>query len=100
MSERQMAPTVVNNAERRQFEIREDAGVARLRYAMEGDVIELIHTEVPPSLEGRGYGGQLARAALQYAAEQSMVVKPTCSFVRSFMERNRNYAKLTERRDD
>lgn len=91
---------VLNNNEQRQFEIHDGDQLAHLRYARHGDVLELIHTEVPPSLEGRGYGSKLAVTALDYAAEHSLLVKPTCPFVRTYLERHPEYSKLTTRTDD
>jgi len=91
---------VVNNRERRQFEIHDGDQLARLTYAEDSGVLELIHTEVPQALGGQGYGNQLVTAALEYAAEQSLLVKPTCPFAKAFIKRHPQYAKLTTRRDD
>jgi uncharacterized protein len=93
-------PQVVNNVEGHQFEIRVDDRVARLKYEISGGTIDLIHTEVPAALGGQGLADQLARAALEYAAQHSLRVIPTCPFVRAFLKRHGEYAKLTERTDD
>jgi predicted GNAT family acetyltransferase len=92
-----MDDAVLDNVERSQFEILQDGHVARLKYRLSGDVLELIHTEVPSALEGRGFGSRLAKHALDYAAENSFLVKPTCPFVRGFIDRHREYARLTRR---
>jgi|SRR6185503_19568893 len=91
---------VVNNTERRQFEIHEGEHLARLTYRLRGDVLDLIHTEVPRELEGQGYANELATAALEYAAQNSLLVKPTCPFVQAFIIRHPSYARLTSRTDD
>ena len=91
---------VVNNHERRQFEIHDGDQLARLRYAEGPGLLELIHTEVPRALEGQGHGNQLVTAALEYAAQESLLVRPTCSFARAFIKRHPQYAKLTTRLDD
>ena len=91
---------VFNNVKQRQFEIRDGSELALLTYSLDGDVLDLIHTEVPDSLEGRGYGSRLAEAALDFAAAKSLLVKPTCSFVRSYIARHDKYAKLTQRAAD
>jgi uncharacterized protein len=93
-------PQVVNNVEGHQFEIRVDDQVARLNYKIGDRQIELIHTEVPASLGGQGLANELARAALEFAAHQSLRVIPTCPFVRAFLKRHDEFAKLTERTDD
>ena len=60
---------VVNNETARRFEMTVDGHTGFLNYAKTGSRIELIHTEVPPELGGRGIGGALAKAALDYAQQ-------------------------------
>ena len=91
---------VVNNAERHQFELRDGEHTSRLVYRIEGDVIDLLHTEVPKALVGRGIASELARAALEFAAVNELLVRPTCPFVRAYLGRHPTAAKLTGRRDD
>jgi uncharacterized protein len=85
---------VVNNEAARQFEMTVDGHVAFLRYAKSGNRIELIHTEVPPALGGRGVGGTLAKAALDYAQQAGLRVVATCPFVRQYLQRHSEYAAL------
>jgi predicted GNAT family acetyltransferase len=85
---------VVNNEAAARFEIAVDGHIGFLRYARTGDRIELIHTEVPPELGGRGLGGVLARAALDYAQQNGLKVIPTCPFVKKYLERHTEYAAL------
>lgn len=90
-----MPVPVENNATAHRFEAVVDGGAAFLDYRRHGNVLVLVHTEVPPELEGRGIAGGLARAALQYAREQGLRVEPRCSFVVSYLERHPEYADLT-----
>ena len=85
---------VVDNEAARRFEITVDGHTGFLRYAKSGDRIELIHTEVPPELGGRGLGGVLAKAALDYAKHAGLKVTPTCPFVKKYIERHAEYAPL------
>jgi predicted GNAT family acetyltransferase len=57
-------------------------------------VLELIHTEVPEPLSGRGIASRLAHAALVYARENGLRVIPTCPFVRSYLERHPEFQEL------
>ena len=85
---------VVNNAAAGRFEIRADEGLAVLQYALADGRLHLMHTEVPEALEGHGYGGALARFALEYARSRRLGVVPLCPFVRSYLERHPEYADL------
>jgi uncharacterized protein len=89
---------VTQNTERSQFEIREGELLARLMYREREGAIDLVHTEVPPAIEGQGIASELARAALEYAASRELRVVPTCKFVRAYIVSHPVYAKLTTRK--
>jgi len=64
-------------------------GDAELIYApFSEDVLDLQHTEVPPSGHGRRIGDALVRAALAYAREQGMRVMATCPYVQAWLRRH------------
>jgi uncharacterized protein len=64
-------------------------GDAELIYApFSDDVLDLQHTEVPPSGQGHGIGDALVRAALAYAREQGMRVMATCPYVRAWLRKH------------
>jgi uncharacterized protein len=87
-------PDVVRNEEADRFEIGTDDGLSTLAY-IEGDgQLVLVHTEVPESAEGKGYGSALARAALDYARSASLKVVPRCRFVQAYIARHPEYAEL------
>jgi predicted GNAT family acetyltransferase len=88
------APTVTNNAADGQFEIQTAHGVARLRYAQRGDVLDLTHTAVPQEEEGKGIGTMLARAALQHARARGLKVIPSCPFVHAYVRKHPELAGL------
>ena len=54
---------VTDNQAGSRLELRADGRLAELRYRRNGRRLVLIHTEVPPELEGRGTGGALMSAA-------------------------------------
>ncbi|GFQ70153.1 natd1 [Trichonephila clavata] len=51
-------------------------------------LIELEHTIVPESLQGKGLGKLLAEAAFEYAIDRKFTVKVTCGFVEKYVEKN------------
>jgi predicted GNAT family acetyltransferase len=90
------SPRVVHDPAAGQFAIRSDAGVAMLTYVQRGDTLDLMHTRVPSELEGHGYGGALAKAALDYARANGLKVIPTCPFVSTYLRRHKEYADLVQ----
>jgi len=57
--------------------------------------IAFTHTEVDPSLEGRGFGSRLAAAALDDARSQGLEIVALCPFIAGYIERHPEYAGLT-----
>jgi predicted GNAT family acetyltransferase len=85
---------VHNSPERGRFEIQAEGHTAELTYTLEGKTITLVHTSVPPALEGRGIGSRLVKAGLDYARENGLKVIPVCSFVKAYIERHPAYQDL------
>ena len=79
---------VTDNQAGSRLELRADGRLAELRYRRNGRRLVLIHTEVPPELEGRGTGGALMSAAGDRAARDAMTIVPLCPFARSWLQRH------------
>lgn len=79
---------VVHNPSRNRFEATVDGELCRLEYRLEGSVMVIHHTEVPAALGGRGLGGLLVAAALDFARANALKVSPTCSYAREWMNRH------------
>lgn len=86
--------TVTNHEAANRFEAQVDGHTAFLEYKKTGDRILLIHTEVPPELEGKGVGSALARHALEYARTEQLKVVPRCPFVAQYLKRHPEYANV------
>ena len=89
-----MANNVRDNTERHRFELEADEHVAFSNYKRDGDVLTILHTEVPKALEGRGVGSTLIRGALDIARSQGLKVVTLCPFAKSYVERHPEYADL------
>ena len=76
------------------FAVHIGEATALLAYKEEGDTLYLVHTEVPPSMEGKGIGGRLAKAGLEYARERGLKVVARCPFVTAYIERHPEYNEL------
>ena len=79
---------------RNRFEAEVAGSVAFIEYALDGNILTLIHTEVPTDLEGQGLGGKIVKAALNYAVDQRLKVVPQCPFARSYIERHQEFAGI------
>lgn len=79
------------------FELERDGQVALLEYTIAGNVIALLHTEVPPQLRGQGLASKLAETALQWAREHHMKVDVVCPFVGDYLKGHHEYSDLVLR---
>jgi len=79
------APQITDDQAASRFELRADGHLAELIYRRNGKRLVLIHTAVPPQLEGRGIGGQLVAAAIDRAARDGFTIVPLCPFARSWL---------------
>jgi uncharacterized protein len=79
------------------FEIEQNGHTAFLEYSLAGNVLQLIHTEVPRELEGKGIASELAKSALDWAREHGAKVDVLCSFVAEYLEKHSEYADLVVR---
>jgi len=91
-----MDTTVQQEKSNHRFVVNLDGATALLMYKEEGDTIYFVHTEVPVAMEGKGIGGRLAKAALNYARENNLKVVPRCPFVASYLERHPEYNDLMQ----
>jgi len=59
-----------------------------VRYHIDGTVLQVLSTFVPPQLEGRGIGAALTRAVLEHAREHGLRVDPRCSYTAAYLRRH------------
>jgi hypothetical protein len=89
-----MDSAVQNEKTFHRFTVHLDGATALLAYKEEGGTLYLIHTEVPAAMEGKGIGGQLAKAGLEYARQNGLKVVARCPFVTSYLQRHPEYQDL------
>ncbi len=87
---------VVDNEGEGQFEATTSEGVAVLTYDRREGKLFLLHTGVPPEMEGQGIGGSLVRAALEQARERGHKVVPYCSFAREYAALHPEFADVVQ----
>jgi uncharacterized protein len=81
--------TVQHDPERSRFFVALPDGDAGLVYApFNDDILDLQHTEVPPSGKGHGVADALVRAALAFARQRNLHVIATCPYVQGWLRRH------------
>jgi predicted GNAT family acetyltransferase len=61
---------------------------------MSGNILELIHTEVPDNLRGLGLASLLAENALRWARENNLKVDVICPSVHEYIGKHPEYSDL------
>ena len=79
---------VEHDAARHCFHATVDGQRCVVDYRLDGGVLHLTHTGVPPTLEGRGIAAALVREALGHARRHGLKVDPQCSYARGYMQRH------------
>ena len=54
--------------------------LAHVKFHIEGNQMFLDSTYTPEEFRGRGIGGELMRASVDYATKNKLVIVPSCSF--------------------
>ena len=80
--------SISHNAADRRFEVRVDGELCEASYDMVDGVMWIVHTAVPPRLQGQGIAAKVVAGALDFARAQGLKVRPSCSYVRAYMQRH------------
>ena len=73
-----MEHTVIHDEKVNRFEVFESGQIAYLQYEEKDGVLDILHTMVPPQLEGMGIAADLTTAAARYAEINQLKIKPIC----------------------
>ena len=83
-----MTHQLIHNIKLHRFEWHQNKKIAFLSYILpDKQTISFNHTYVPEELAGRGIGGHLAEAGLQYAAGNHLQVESSCSFITAYLQK-------------
>ncbi|WP_425602494.1 GNAT family N-acetyltransferase [Luteimonas galliterrae] len=85
---------LIHDPARHRFSIEVDGHEAELVYVPEDGAIAIVHTGVPPEIGGRGIAGDLVKAALEFARNAGLKVKPRCEYAAAYLKRHREYDDL------
>jgi hypothetical protein len=79
---------IEHRPDQHRFETTVDGAHGAIVYRKQDGVMTLVHTEVDPSLQGKGVAGALVRAALDHAKTRGLKVDPVCEYAKSYMARH------------
>lgn len=91
--------TVVDNPAKQRYEAHlggRVVGFSEYRLVSGGRLI-FFHTEVDPTLEGRGIGGRLAAGALDDVRKRGLTMTVKCPFIAAYLLRHPEYEDLRAR---
>lgn len=79
----------VELTENNRFELEVDGATAFIEFdKIEPNILDLLHTEVPQSLSGKGVGSKLVEGALQYCQDNELKIIPSCPFIKSYIDKH------------
>ena len=76
------------------FTARVEEQEAELDYRIEDGVLTILHTGVPPAIEGRGVAGALVQAAFDHATSQGLKVRTACAYSQAWLGKHPEYEGL------
>lgn len=90
-----MDSKLINNTTANRFELHVEGQLAFIQYELTGEgTMCLLHTEVPKSLEGKGYGKSIVEKTLAYIKAHHYSLAPVCRFVSSYVLRHPEWNPL------
>jgi uncharacterized protein len=89
-----MAIRIEHDEKGQLFYFEEEGDKGELKYYLTDRAMDLVHTYVPSTLRGEGYGDALMQAAVNYAKDQDYSIIPSCPFAEAYCERHPSAKEL------
>jgi len=83
-----MPAAVRDNPALSRFELDADGVTAVANYTLDGGVMTLTHTEVPPQARHGGVASRLIEGALAAVRARGLKIVPRCSFVKAYVDQH------------
>ena len=87
---------LVKNEKDNQFEMVVDGHTAIIVFKEYPGKIALIHTEVPPAIEGKGVATAIIEKALNYIEQNNLKLIPLCPVVVAYIKRHPEWNRIVD----
>lgn len=71
-----------------------DGGEGELVYQREGELLRLVHSQVPTNRRGAGLGARLMENALAAIETEHLKVQPVCRYTQHYIDRHERWQSL------
>ncbi|CAA6817775.1 MAG: N-acetyltransferase [uncultured Sulfurovum sp.] len=85
---------LIHNQNENKYEFHIEGFKPYIQYEQQGNVLHLTHTIVPKELGGRGIAKNLCIAVMEDVEAKGLKMKPACSYIVAFIEKNPQYESL------
>ena len=85
---------LIHNENENKYEFHIEGFKPYIEYDRQGDILHLTHTIVPKELGGRGIAKELCIGVMEDVEAKGLKMKPACSYIVAFVEKNPEYERL------
>ena len=85
---------IIHQPEQKLFKTEVDGRTDFVEYRLLGDNLDIINTIVPPPIEGSGIAAALVKATYDFALQNRLKPKATCSYAVKWLERHPEFLSL------
>lgn len=96
MKEEYVHLALKKNETENRFEMQVDEYTAIIEYEENNGVISLLHTEVPPQLEGKGAATAVIEKTLSYIEAEHLKLVPLCPLVVVYLKRHPEWKRILD----
>ena len=85
---------LIHNEQWHRFEMHIDDKTAFIEYTKEGNTYLLMHTEVPPELEGHGLAKSLVEKTFDWLEKKGAKMTPYCPYIFTYIKRHPEWKRI------
>ncbi|HTO38838.1 MAG TPA: GNAT family N-acetyltransferase [Brumimicrobium sp.] len=89
---------LINNEDKKRFELHHDGHFAFITYEVKEGVWYLEHTVAPEELRGTGVAKAMALKVFTLLKERNVKIQPICSYLHGFIQRNGEWKNLVDKK--